>query len=332
MTTMPADASFPVGPPPPLDPELVEGHVAVRQSVPSPLTFDHIPGMRVGINRFMTSDDELCKDGAFDVEERLVPGPLGDPDVALLICRPTAASGPVPVFYNIHGGGLITGTNRLSVGGVLNWAEELGAAVVSVEYRLPPEHPHPAPVEDCYAGLLWTAEHAAELGIDPERIIVIGGSAGGGLAAATTLLARDRGGPALFGQMLICPMLDDRNDTPSSYQMAGEGGWDHAANETGWTALLGDQRGGPDVSPYASAARATDLSGLPPTLIDVGSAETFRDEAVAYASRMWQAGGNAELHVFPGGFHGYDGFAPEAAISKDTRAARGRWLHRLLNV
>ncbi|MGW0582939.1 alpha/beta hydrolase fold domain-containing protein, partial [Streptomyces sp. NPDC002920] len=239
MTTVLPDAPFPVGPPPPLDPELVEGHAALRTTMPSPLGLDHIPAMRAGSSRFMTSDDELRKGGAFDVEERLVPGPPGDPAIALLICRPTAASGPVPVFYNIHGGGMITGDNRLSVGGVLNWADELGAAVVSVEYRLAPEHPHPAPVEDCYAGLLWTAEHSDELGIDPERIVIIGGSAGGGLAAATTLLARDRGGPALFGQMLICPMLDDRNDTPSSYQMAGEGGWDQAANGTGWTALLG---------------------------------------------------------------------------------------------
>jgi acetyl esterase/lipase len=185
-------------------------------------------------------------------------------------------------------------------------------------------------VEDCYAGLVWTAAHAAELGIDADRIIIVGGSAGGGLAAAVSLLARDRGGPAVFGQMLMCPMLDDRNDTPSSLQMAGLGVWDHTANETGWTALLGDQRGGPDVSPYAAPARATDLSGLPPAFVDVGSAETFRDEDVAYATRIWQAGGRAELHVWPGGYHGFDGFAPQAALSLEANAARLRWLRRLL--
>jgi acetyl esterase/lipase len=201
-----------------------------------------------------------------------------------------------------------------------------------VEYRLAPEHPHPAPVEDSYAGLVWTAEHAAELDVDPQRVIIVGGSAGGGLSAAVALLARDRGGPALLGQMLVCPMLDDRNDTPSAFQMAGLDIWDQSSNQMGWTALLGAQRGGPDVSPYAAPARATDLSDLPPAFIDVGSAETFRDEDVAYAVRLWQAGGRAELHVWPGGFHGFDGFAPQAPVSRDAKEARLRWLRRLLAV
>ena len=159
---------------------------------------------------------------------------------------------------------------------------------------------------------------------------IAGASAGGGLAAAVTLLARDRGGPALIGQLLMCPMLDDRNDTVSARQMAGLGVWDSTSNETGWTALLGDARGGPDVSPYGAPARATDLSGLPPTFIDVGSAETFRDEDVTYASRIWQAGGVAELHVWPGGYHGYFLFAPHAQVSQETLAARVQWLRRLL--
>jgi acetyl esterase/lipase len=111
--------------------------------------------------------------------------------------------------------------------------------------------------------------------------------------------------------------------------MAGLGIWDRTANETGWTALLGDERGGPNVSPYAAPARATDLSGLPSAFIDVGSAETFRDEDVAYASHIWQAGGKAELHVWPGAFHGFDGLSPQAAISQHARAARQNWLHRL---
>jgi acetyl esterase/lipase len=177
---------------------------------------------------------------------------------------------------------------------------------------------------------VWTAAHAGDLGIDQDRIVIAGGSAGGGLAAAVALMARDRGGPALAGQMLMCPMLDDRNDTPSAVQMAGLGVWDRAANHTGWTALLGEARGGPDVSPYAAPARATDLSGLPPAFIDVGSAETFRDEDVTYASRIWQAGGAAELHVWPGGFHGF-AMMSQAAISQDAMAAQVSWLRRLLS-
>ena len=223
---------------------------------------------------------------------------------------------------------MIVGTNRLGL--PLDWAEELGLVVVSVEYRLAPEHPHPAPVEDCYAGLLWTAAHAEEIGGDPDRVILAGGSAGGGLAAALALLARDRRGPRPLGQLLMCPMLDDRNDTLSAHQMAGLGVWDRTANETGWNALLGEARGTDDVEPYAAPARATDLSGLPPAFIDVGSAETFRDEDVPYATRIWQAGGSAELHVWPGGFHGFDGLVPQAALSVDARGACLRWLRRLL--
>lgn len=126
-------------------------------------------------------------------------------------------------------------------------------------------------------------------------------------------------------------MLDDRNDSVSARQMTGLGIWDRISNETGWTALLGDARGGPEVSPYAAPARASDLSGLPPAFVDVASAETFRDEDVAYATRIWQAGGVAELHVWPGGYHAFDGFAPEARISKEATAARLHWLRRLLS-
>ncbi|WP_392748966.1 alpha/beta hydrolase [Streptomyces sp. LN590] len=332
MTTVPsAEAqSDRVGPPPPFDPELAAALEVIGEQVPSSLHLEMIPALREGMALSEGADLDLTRDGAFEVEERTVPGPPDAPDISLLICRPTGTAVAVPVVYNVHGGGMVIGDNRTGIGEMLDWAQELGMAVVSVEYRLAPEHPHPAPAEDCYAGLLWTAGHAEELGCDPGRIIIAGTSAGGGLAAAVALLARDRGGPALLGQVLLCPMLDDRNDTPSSHQMAGLGVWDRTANNMGWTALLGDSRGGPDVSAYASPARADDLSALPPAFIDVGSAETFRDEAVAYASRLWQAGGRAELHVWPGGFHGYDVMAPQAALSQDTKAARLRWLRRLL--
>jgi acetyl esterase/lipase len=321
-----------VGPPPPFDAELLPAITAMAQAEGPPFTLEMIQAIREAppLTPVPTVED-FRRDGAFEVTERLVPGPAGAPDVSLLICRPTGVTAPVPCLYFIHGGGMMLGNNRS--GGAprtLEHAEKLGAVLVSVEYRLAPETPHPGPVEDCYAGLTWTVDHAEELGIDPERLIVGGASAGGGLAAAVALLARDRGGPRLRGQLLFCPMLDDRNDTPSSLQMAGLGLWDHGANEVGWTALLGDARGGPDVSPYAAPARATDLSGLPPAFIDVGSAETFRDEDVAYASRIWQAGGDAELHVWPGGFHGFTGAVPDAALSKAAMAAQLAWLRRLL--
>jgi acetyl esterase/lipase len=275
-------------------------------------------------------DEDLTRGGALTSEEITVPGPAGAPDISLLVCRPANVTTPLPALYHMHGGGMVLGNNQFGLGDLLDWALELQFVIVSVEYRLAPENPHPAPVEDCYAGLVWTAEQAARLGIDPDRILIGGASAGGGLTAAVALMARDRGGPALIGQLLLCPMLDDRNNTPSSWQMAGLGIWDRVSNDTGWDALLGDRRHGLDVSPYAAPARATDLSGLPPAFIDVGSAETFRDEDVAYATGIWQAGGNAELHVWPGGFHGFDLMAPQAAISQDAKAARLRWLRRVL--
>ena len=270
------------------------------------------------------------------------PPPPFDPELApvieiltslsLLICRPKDAANPTPAIYHIHGGGMIVGDNRFGLVEMLDLAEPMGMAVVSVEYRLAPETPHPGPVEDCYAGLAWLSAHAHELTIDPDRIVIGGASAGGGLAAGVTLMARDRNGPAILAQLLLSPMLDDRNDSASSRQMRGLGIWDGSSNETGWNALLGDGvGGGPDVSPYAAPSRAADLSGLPSTFIDVGSAETFRDEDVAYASRMWQAGGRVELHVWPGGFHGFDVVAPHAAISQDAIAARAAWLRRQLS-
>jgi acetyl esterase/lipase len=331
-TSEEASAAAPVGPPVPFDAELQPAMAELSSRGGMVLTLEMIPALRQAPPPFPRPTlEDLRRDGAFEVSERLVPGPAGAPEISLLICRPAGLPTPVACLYFIHGGGLIMGDNRGGgFPGALAHAEKLGAAVVSVEYRLAPETPHPGPVEDCYAGLVWTVEHADELGVDPARVILGGVSAGGGLAAAVALLARDRGGPALLAQMLLCPMLDDRNETPSSYQMAGLGIWDRGANEVGWTALLGAARGGPDVSPYAAPARATDLSGLPPAFIDVGSAETFRDEDVAYASRIWQAGGRAELHVWPGAFHGFTGMVPDAAISKAATGAQQAWLRRML--
>jgi acetyl esterase/lipase len=321
-----------MGRPPPLDPELAAGLAVIHGGLPwRSLTPNLIDELRQAQAAVRSVDDEaLRRQGAYTVQDLAVAGPPGDPDIAVLLCTPTSRTVPTPAIYYIHDGGMVAGDRRSGIDYALDLAEPHGMVVVSVEYRLPPEHPHPAPVEDCYAGLQWTAMHAEQLGIDPERIVIFGNSAGGGLAAAVALLARDRGGPELYGQLLGYPMLDDRNDTVSSLQMKGLVPWDHVSNQTGWEALLGDRRGRPDVSPYAAAARAADLSGLPRTFIDVGSAETFRDEAVTYASRVWQAGGQAELHVWPGGFHAFDFTMPQAALSQAMTRARKDWLRRLL--
>ena len=162
------------------------------------------------------------------------------------------------------------------------------------------------------------------------RLFVAGVSAGGGLAAATALLNRDRGGPALAGQILICPMLDDRNVAAPGEAPLPWATWGRTSNLTGWTALLGDARGGPDVPPYAAPARATDLSGLPPAYLDVGSADIFREEDIDYARRIWAAGGAADLHVWAGGFHAFETRVPGAAVSVAARQARIDWLRKML--
>jgi acetyl esterase/lipase len=317
---------------PPFDPELAAVLASLPVGTNEPLRIENIPAGRETLAAMLgVSDEMLRRGGAITVEERQIPGPVGAPDISVMILRPANRTGAAPALYNIHGGGMIMGNSRTGLEGCLDWIEELGIVVVSVEYRLAPEHPHPAPVEDCYAGLVWTAEHAEELGIDPARLAIIGGSAGGGLAAGTALLARDRGGPALTHQILMCPMLDDRCVTPSSQELDREGIWDRADNLVGWTALLGADRGGPDVSPYAAPARATDLTGLPATFIDIGSVETFRDEAIDYAARLSQAAVPVDLHMWAGGFHGFDGFAPQAAVSQAARAARLSYLRRALS-
>lgn len=270
--------------PPPLNAELAAllAQTPVLQR-PTVITPETIGALRQSLSAMEPDDEELRRDGAFDIEERRVPGPEGAPDIPLLIARPTRPREPQPpVLYFIHGGGMIAGSNRSSTRAVLDIAQEVGLAVVSVEYRLAPEHPYPAAVDDCFAGLEWAAAHAAELGTDSGRVLLCGARAGGGLAAAVALLARDREGPAITtAQMLICPMLDHRNDTPSTHQMASQPFWNRQANDTGWTAYLPGRVPGENVSPYASPALAGDLSGLPPTYLDVGSVDTFRDEVIA---------------------------------------------------
>ncbi|PSM42535.1 esterase [Streptomyces dioscori] len=319
---------------PPLDAELAAALATLGDLSETRLTADNLAVQRARdtASRPRPTAAQLRADGRFAVEELCVPGSEGRPDVTLVHARPADATGPLPVLFYLHGGGMIMGNAWSVLPRILrDWSGPLGLAVVSVEYRLAPETPYPGPLEDCHAGLLWTADRADALGIDAGRMVIGGKSAGGGLAAALTLLNRDRGdGPAPVGQLLLCPMLDDRLDSPSAHQLTGVGPWDRASTAVAWQAYLGDRYGASDLPPYAAPARATDLGALPPTYIDVGSAETFRDENVDYARGIWQAGGDAELHVWPGAFHGFDSVAPGASLSRAARDARTRWLGRTL--
>ena len=263
-------------------------------------------------------------------EERIIAGHGGD-DIQVSIFRDARRDAHAAGILYLHGGGMVFGNRFGGVQAYLPFIVSHGAVVVAVEYRLAPEHADPVPVEDCYAALQWLATEAVTLGVDPARLIVAGQSAGAGLAAGVCLLARERHGPAITAQLLVSPMLDDRDDTVSTTQIDGVGVWDRTSNITGWTALLGERRGGSDVHASSAPARADDLSDLPPAFISVGSAEVFRDEAVAYASGLWADGGEAELHVWPGGFHGFENFAPDAQLTAAAVAARDAWLTRVLD-
>lgn len=311
---------------PPYDRELLAALDLIGLPGPS-VTADMIPALRADPLATLTDHDfSTARVERRDVHLTSFDGAT----IVMSVLRPEGHKGTGPGFYHIHGGGMISGDRWLGTPMLFDWLHRFNAVAVTVEYRLAPENPDPTPVEDCFAGLKWTAAHARELNIDPSQLIIVGGSAGGGLAAGVTLLARDRNGPPVRGQMLMYPMLDDRDQTVSARQFEDTGLWDRRSNETGWTALLGERRGTADVSPYAAPARAEDLSQLPPTFIDCGSSEVFRDEDMAFASALWAAGGEAELHVWPGGYHSFEWIAPKADISRDMIAAREHWLTRVL--
>ncbi len=257
-----------------------------------------------------------------------VPGPEGAPDVLLRVHRPKNTPGSLPCVYSVHGGGYILGTLDMEDLRFDRWCPQLGVVGVAVEYRLAPETPYPGPLEDCYAGLRWVFDHAAEIGADRSRIGISGASAGGGLAAGLALLARDRAELDVAFQMLIYPMIDDRQETPSSHWDVPI--WNPRANEFGWRSYLGPLYGSNEIPPYAAAARAEDLEGLPPAFVSVGTMDGFCDEDIAYAQRLNQAGVPTELHVYPGAPHGFDGMAPRAPIARRNRRDMAEWLEAVI--
>lgn len=264
------------------------------------------------------------------VSERLIPGLNGAPDITVRIYEPSVKKVTLPGLLWIHGGGYVAGFPKLNEGLCLRFATEANCIVVSVDYRLAPENPFPLPLEDCYAALKWFYKNAGKLGADPSRIAVAGNSAGGGLTAALSLLARDRKGPSIAFQMPLYPMIDDRNTTPSSNEIVDEKVWNRQVNIKAWRMYLGADTKG-DVSPYAAPARATDLSGLPPTYTCIGDLDPFRDETINYVARLRQAGVPTEFHLYPGCFHGFDVNTPQVEIGQRAQAEYVQALKRALH-
>ncbi|KAL5042598.1 hypothetical protein BDW71DRAFT_189798 [Aspergillus fruticulosus] len=312
---------------PPLNPELVAVHASVPCldiETPSKLST-----YRAAIAPMFTLESALKgSESTVAATEISIPGPAGP--MLATIFRPrnrTRSASETPGILHIHGGGLATG-NRFLGFTMLNWVEELGAVIITAEYRLAPEHPQPAALEDSYAALEYMAAHSEELGFNAEKLVVAGGSAGGNLAAGVALLARDRQGPKLAGQVLMYPWVDDSMASGSITQYG-----DIAPVTKENLATVNDYAFGKNrefVDMYTAPSRAESLKGLPPTLIDVGEADVFRDQDVEFAARLWRDGVSTELHVWPGAYHGFDVFVPSAEISKQAVATRLAWLKGLL--
>lgn len=264
------------------------------------------------------------------VEDVRVPGPAGAPPVRVRTYRPRKVQGSVPALLWIHGGGYILGRPEQDEPLCVDFARELGILVVSVDYRLAPEHPFPAPLEDCYAALRWLFAQAGALGVLSERIAIGGASAGGGLTAALAQLAHDRQEVRPVFQLLVYPMLDDRTTTRTDIDGANHRGWNQGSNVFGWRAYLGREPGGAQVPAHAVPARREDLSGLPPAWLGVGSCDLFHDEDIAYARRLEAAGVPCDVTVVPGAFHGFDLITREAGVARDFRGTYTAALRRAL--
>lgn len=277
---------------------------------------DDVVGARAVIDGILAAMNSDVDAGGVDVEDRRVPGHEGGPDVGVRVYRPAGVPPTErrPALLDIHGGGFVMGTIAMEHAFCVAVVRRLGVVVVTVEYRLAPEHPFPAGIHDCYAALTWMHDAADELGVDRARIGIGGQSAGGGLAAGTALYARDRGGPAICFQFLGIPELDHRLETPSMLAFTDTPMWSRPQAVRSWEYYLGPDHDGP-VSPYASPAVADDLVGLPPAYVTTMEFDPLRDEGIVYALRMLQAGVQVELHSFPGTFHG-SSMVPTAAVSR----------------
>lgn len=255
-----------------------------------------------------------------DFEAHHVPGPPGAPDIPVYVYRPHEFKQPAAALLYLHGGGFMIGSARMFHATCARFAHELGLVVVNVDYRLAPEVPFPGPLEDCYAGLQWMKQQADTLGIDPERIAVMGESAGGGLAAALAQLAHDRGEIEPAFQLLVYAMLDDRTVLKRDHEGRGEFLWTPGSNRLGWTSYLGYPPTMDAAPEYAAPARRQDLTGLAPAWIGVGTLDLLYPENKEYARRLNEAGVPCELYEVEGAYHGFDGMRPGASLSTAFRA------------
>ena len=252
--------------------------------------------------------------------DRKIPGLPGEPELSIRVYEAEKRVGSTPALLWIHGGGYVVGDVELDDLLCRQMALAGECVVTQVNYRLAPEHPYPVPLEDCYTTIKWLVTREDELNIDRSRICVGGASAGGGLSAGLALLARDRGEIQLAWQLLLYPMIDDRNTELPSETLPETLIWTRNNNHYGWRAYLGHEPGSKDVEPYAAAAKADNLEGLAPAFIGTGDLDLFAEESLEYAKKLVAAGVPTEVHMYPGAPHAFDGIiAYHAYISQKFR-------------
>ena len=308
-----------------LDPELKE----LAPLFANFINLDDIPATRTSLAAMLAKG--VAQVPSFDdvaVDDMHAPGSKRAPDVLVRIYRPKNTKGALPAELYIHGGGMVLGSIADNDVYCKTLVRELNCVVAAVEYRLAPEHPYPAPMDDCYAGLKWLAANSAKLKVDPKRIAIAGHSAGGGLAAGLSLLARDRKEVKIAYQVLVYSMIDDTNVKSAKAAKGDFYVWSRANNLAGWKAYLAKKFGQASVPIYAAPSRAKNLAGLPPTFISAGDMDLFLLEDLDYARKLAAAGVPLDLHVYPGAFHGFDTLAPASALAQRATADIVRALRR----
>ncbi len=290
---------------------------------------------RVGVTRStlrLFRGAPRAKSSTPTVEVATVPVRAATEERPFRVYRPRGAAGPLPALVWIHGGGLVLGSPQQDDATNILLAEALGIVVIGASYRLAPEHPAPAALDDLAASWRSVLARAEEFGIDPDRVALGGGSAGGGLAAALAQRLKDEGGTQPVFQLLVYPMLDDRTVLRTDIDTRHVRFWPQASNRFGWESYLGAPAGGDRVPPYAVPSRREDLTGLPPAWIGVGTLDLFHDEDLAYAERLRAAGVACELVEVPGAFHGFDATFTRAAVTAEFHAAAAEALRRGLRL
>jgi acetyl esterase/lipase len=293
-----------------------------RNPGPDPLEIHALRAQSRVINKFLTKQFGMAPGVTFTDE--FTSTPLGQ--LRLRVYSPDRVTSKSVIYY-IHGGGLILSSVETYDARCAHWAANTGSTVVSVDYRLAPEHPYPAPLDDVIAGLEWTSKNLEVF--NATKIIIAGDSAGGCLAAAATLRNRDESTIDIAAQILVYPMIDDRNLGPDPRFTSPFVTWTFANNDFGWNAYLGGKAGSEDTPIYAAPARATDLRNLPRTYIDTGTKDIFLDEDIAYAQALITAGVNVEAHIWNGAPHGFDYFASKSKIAKKAWQARFDFVRRI---